>query len=116
MPGPQNMTEAQTPMKEDVAPGTADRSGTTEPQVLFLGDTYKCPLAGDPGRRRPEPESSGVRRIRRTDLSTDWGALSQQRQIPGHALHEKGLQRQIAVGTLVNSQQRRALAVPRLNR
>jgi len=36
--------------------------------------------------------------------------------IPGHALHEKGLQRQIAVGTLVNSQQRRALAVPRLNR
>ena len=36
--------------------------------------------------------------------------------IPGHALHEKGLQRQIAVGTLVNSQQRRALAVPQLNR
>ena len=36
--------------------------------------------------------------------------------IPGHALHEKGLQRQIDVGTLVNSQQRRALAVPRLNR
>ena len=36
--------------------------------------------------------------------------------VPGHALHEKGLQRQIAVGTLVNSQQRRALAVPRLNR
>ena len=35
---------------------------------------------------------------------------------PGHALHEKGLQRQIAVSTLVNSQQRRALAVPRLNR
>ena len=38
------------------------------------------------------------------------------RSIPGHALHEKGLQRQITVGTLVNSQQRRALAVPRLNR
>ena len=36
--------------------------------------------------------------------------------IPGHALHEEGLQRQIAVDTLVNSQQRRALAVPRLNR
>ena len=35
---------------------------------------------------------------------------------PGHALHEKDLQRQIAVGTLVKSQQRRALAVPRLNR
>ena len=36
--------------------------------------------------------------------------------VPGHALHEKGLQRQIGVGTLVNSQQRRALAVPRINR
>ena len=31
-------------------------------------------------------------------------------------MHEKGLHRQIAVGTLVNSQQRRALAVPRLKR
>ena len=37
-------------------------------------------------------------------------------EIPGHALHEKGLQRQIGVGTLVNSQQRRALAVPVINR
>ena len=37
-------------------------------------------------------------------------------RFPGHALHEKGLQRQIAVGTLVNSQQRRALAVPVMNR
>ena len=36
--------------------------------------------------------------------------------VPGHALHEKGLQRQLAVGTLVNRQQRRALAVPLLNR
>ena len=36
--------------------------------------------------------------------------------IPGHALHEKGLQRQIDVGTMVSSQQRRALLVPRLNR
>ena len=71
------MTEAQTPMKEDVAPGKTDFNGTTEPKVLCLGDTYKCTLAGDPGRRRAEPESSGVRRIRRTDLYTDWGALSQ---------------------------------------
>ena len=36
--------------------------------------------------------------------------------IPVHALYEKGLQRQIGVGTLVNSQQRRALVVPLLNR
>ena len=35
--------------------------------------------------------------------------------IPGHALHEKGVQRQIGVGTLVNSQQRRALAVTVIN-
>ena len=38
------------------------------------------------------------------------------RQVPGHALHEKGLQRQIGVGTVVSSQERRALLVPRLNR
>ena len=37
-------------------------------------------------------------------------------RIPGHALHEKGLQRQIGVVTLVSSQERRALAVPVINR
>ena len=36
--------------------------------------------------------------------------------VPGHALHEKGLQRQKSVGTLVSSQERRALAVPVINR
>ena len=35
---------------------------------------------------------------------------------PGYALHEKGLQEQIVVGTLVSSQERRALAVPLINR
>ena len=34
----------------------------------------------------------------------------------GHDLHEMGLQRQIGVGTLVSSQERRALAVPLINR
>ena len=36
--------------------------------------------------------------------------------IPGHALHEKGLQRQISAGPLVSSQERRAAVVPRVNR
>ena len=36
--------------------------------------------------------------------------------IPGHALHEKGLQGQIGDGTLVSSQERRALAVLVINR
>ena len=35
---------------------------------------------------------------------------------PGLALHEKGLQRQIGVGTLLSSQERRALFVPLINR
>ena len=35
---------------------------------------------------------------------------------PGHALHEKGLQRQLGVGTLVRNQERRAAVVPRINR
>ena len=40
----------------------------------------------------------------------------EQNFIPGHALHEKGLQRQMGAGTLVNSQERRAAVVPRFNR
>ena len=36
--------------------------------------------------------------------------------IPEHALHEKGLQRQIGVGILVSRQQRRALAVQLMSR
>ena len=35
---------------------------------------------------------------------------------PGHAWHEKRLQRQILFVTLINSQERRALAVPLINR
>ena len=35
--------------------------------------------------------------------------------VPGHALHEKGLQRQASAGTLVSIQERRALLVPGIN-
>ena len=35
---------------------------------------------------------------------------------PGHALHEKGLQRQQGVGPLASSQERRAVFVTRINR
>ena len=45
-----------------------------------------------------------------TTTSLSWFIIS------GHALHEKGIQRQVGVGTLVNSQQRKALAVPLINR
>ena len=38
------------------------------------------------------------------------------RLIPGHALHEKGLQRQKSFGPLVSSQHERALLVPLINR
>ena len=36
--------------------------------------------------------------------------------VPGPALRERSFQRQIGVGTLVSSQERRALAVPLINR
>ena len=36
--------------------------------------------------------------------------------VPGHALHEKGLQRHNGVGPLVSSQEERALAVLLINR
>ena len=35
--------------------------------------------------------------------------------LPGHALHEKGLQKQKCAGPLVSSQERRARFIPRLN-
>ena len=38
------------------------------------------------------------------------------RQIPGYALHEKGLQKQISIGTLASSQKQRALLVSLINR
>ena len=37
-------------------------------------------------------------------------------EIPGHALHDKGLPRQTGVVTLVSSQERKALAVQLINR
>ena len=37
------------------------------------------------------------------------------RRMPGHALHEAGLQRQTGVSTLVSSQERRPLAVMVIN-
>ena len=43
-------------------------------------------------------------------------ALRKDIQIPGNALHEKGLQRQKGVGPLVSSQEQRALLVPVINR
>ena len=36
--------------------------------------------------------------------------------IPGHALHEKGLQGRISTGTPFSSQERRALSDPRIKR
>ena len=36
--------------------------------------------------------------------------------VPGHALHEKGLQRQKGVGPLASSKEQRALLVPLINR
>ena len=40
----------------------------------------------------------------------------QQTSIPGHALHEKGLQRQKSLGPLVSNQEERALLLPVINR
>ena len=54
----------------------------------------------------------------RSVLKCQWyvRVLDSTNFIPGHALHEKCLQRQIGVGTLVSSQEQRVLLVPRLNR
>ena len=81
--------------------------------------TLFCPALARPAvrrvPRRPDPPVvvSGFWTRQVLDSAGD---CSTRIVFPGHALHEKGLQRQIAVGTLVNSQQRRALAVPVINR
>ena len=53
-------------------------------------------------------------------LPTHWAnifvILSGGQELPGHALHEKGLQRQKGFGPLVSSQDERALLVPLMNR
>ena len=65
---------------------------------------------------------SGVRRSARRDGTTSDANRSGLAccfllmKIPGHALHEKGLQRQKGVGPLASSQEQRALLVPQLNR
>ena len=50
------------------------------------------------------------------ETQTKWQSEFLGATIPEHALHEKGLQRQIGVGTLVSSQERRALFVLLINR
>ena len=65
-------------------------------------------------------ESTTIEELESTVRTESAGVVAEEivreSMIPGHALHEKGLQRQIGVGTMVNSQQRRALAVPVMNR
>ena len=64
-----------------------------------------------PPMRRPAPTRPWCVRV-----LDSTGLITAAPGIPGHALPEKGLQRQIGVGTLVSSQERRALFVPRFNR
>ena len=55
--------------------------------------------------------------MRRADPTRPWCVrVLDSTGIPGHALHEKGLQRQKGVGPLVSSQEQRALLVPVINR
>ena len=65
-----------------------------------------------------EPEGS-VHLGELITLSPNWLGLGRwfpDAGIPGHASHEKGLHKQIGVGTFVSSQEQRVLLVPRLNR
>ena len=74
----------------------ATRQGFRQVQgPVSLRKGIGCPpsVASDPSRVRASEESA----------------------VPGHALHEKVLQRQKGVGTLVRSQVRRAAVVPRIN-
>ena len=68
--------------------------------------------------------TSTLKKITLLNISVGANALNHRKPdhgimvhgVPGHALHEKGLQRQKGDGPLVSSQEHRALLVPRLNR
>ena len=97
----------------------AQRKPKTVPQV----NNGSVPLPGGSNSRWLPP-----RRVKRGYPRYPYAALSTARPqiaapsippvtlflIPGHALHEKGLQRQKGAGPLVNSQERRARFVPRI--
>ena len=57
-----------------------------------------------------------ARHVQENCFFLDMPCMKKVYKVPGHALHEKGLQRQKGVGPLVSSQEQRALLVPVINR
>ena len=70
----------------------------------------------EPRVNRSFRSSTGLHTLMVVRASEEMSRTVSSIRFPGHALHEKGLQRQIGVGTLASSKERRALLVPRLNR
>ena len=68
-------------------------------------------------QRTPRAENTlGAPNSHRTKHRTPKGRSESRNYIPGHALHEKGLQKQKGVVPLVGSQEQRAPLVPLINR
>ena len=99
--------------------------------VRTLGAWPARPAEGDAGRRahRAAPSrarfhhscagfiaTSTIYVSNKTRSINDCSVVWKSYVFPGHALHEKGLQKQKGVGPLVSSQEQRALLVPRINR
>ena len=78
------------------------RAGTSKIIALPL----PCPLLPVPGGNLSKLDSGSSQSV----------SGASRCHFPGHALHEKNLQRQIGVGTLVSSQEQRALLIPVINR
>ena len=90
-------SEAQTNKKPNVNLSNPKTENTT-------GASGRC-------ARRSGGAGSG-RTERQQNCSPRKQASLVPSKVPGHALHEKGLQRQIGVGPLVSSQKERTLLVP----
>ena len=73
----------------------------------------KCKQFSDKARNGTRGSVPGC--VRKGFIAEQSVAGGTPKDVRGHALHEKGLQRQLGVGTLVSSQERRALLVPLMN-
>ena len=75
-----------------------------------------CPAPPRHPAVRPDPTRPWYVRVFKITVIAIIASYNFSHDIPGHALHEKGLQGQVGDGTVVHSQERRAAIAPWISR